>query len=205
MTEIILEVGMHNGKHTKGLLENYRGTLYGFEPVPELQPVLNEKYGDNDRVNIFPYAVGDEDLDSVSFNISKRDGIHDYGCSSLYEFNKKIHELWPGRRDFKKEKTVEVKCIRLDNFLSGLENKPSKINYFWCDAQGNDWKVLKGLGDYINIIEKGKVEAAFNVSLYDADNSFESIKRWLEERGFTTSGKPDTPHKECDIHFERKK
>ena len=205
MTEIIIEVGMHNGKHTRGLLEEYNGTFYGFEPVPELQPILNEKYGNNNRVNIFPYAVSDKDLDSVSFNISKLDGIHDYGCSSLHEFNKNIYELWPGRKDFAKGKTVKVKCVRLDNFLSDLEDKPSKINYFWCDAQGNDWKVLKGLGDYINIIEKGKVEAALNVSLYNTDNHKNDIKYWLEERGFTTFIKPDRVSKECDIYFEREK
>jgi hypothetical protein len=98
--------------------------------------------------------------------------------------------------------TVEVQTIRLDTFI--LENGIEKIDYLWVDAQGNDFKVLKSLGDKIDIVLKGKCEGAYTVDLYKTDeNRVEDIVSWLQSNKFSCNVIPDNVGKEADIHFSR--
>jgi FkbM family methyltransferase len=197
--KIIVEVGANQGKDTQRWLKDGNNIVYAFEPTPELILHLKEKFKDNDRFNLIPAAV-DIENSWKWFNIA---GNRDWGCSSLHEFNPNIEELWTDRPDFKVTDRCKVMTMRLDTFIENY--KIEKIDYLWVDAQGNDFLALQSLGKYISIVNEGKCEAAFTVDLYsNTDNNVDTIRLWLEERGFECRVSPDKQKKEADIHFKRK-
>ncbi|NDA03128.1 MAG: recombinase RecA [Burkholderiaceae bacterium] len=55
-----------------------------------------------------------------------------------------------------------------------------QIDYLHIDAQGNDFNVLKSLGDKISIVVEGNIEAADKVDLYKGiDNRADDIRNYL--------------------------
>ena len=107
---------------------------------------------------------------------------------------------------------IEVDVCRMDTFVQ--QNNISRIDYLHCDAQGNDFKVLKSFGDKINIIKKGRCEASHKVTLYEGvDNSAKSIINFLKANSFNIykiTGEygniiddlETSDEKEVDIYFE---
>jgi FkbM family methyltransferase len=193
----IIEVGANSGTDTINLAAD-GSTVYAFEPTHELiknnlRP-LSKQYP---NIKVIPFAV-DTTNNFTTFNIA---GQSDWGCSSLHKFNTDIHQLWPGRKDFKFTKSVNTFCIRLDSFLEMSNIK--EVDYLWIDAQGNDWNVLKSLGKQLDIVKEGKCEVSYTVSLYNTDNTIENVKPWLEKRGFIVKVNPDKKNKECDLHFKK--
>jgi FkbM family methyltransferase len=200
MKSVIVEVGANYGNDTAHFVGNKNNEVWAFEPTPELIDHLTERFKGDSNFHLIGKAVDIEETTKV-FNIA---GGGDWGCSSLYEFADDIHEKWEGRPDFQVTHTVEVQTIRLDTFV--VENKIDKIDYLWVDAQGNDFKVLKSLGDKIGIVVKGKCEGAYTVDLYKTEeNRVEDIVDWLKSKGFTCNVVPDNVGKEADIHFVSKK
>jgi hypothetical protein len=72
----------------------------------------------------------------------------------------------------------------MDTFVE--ENKINTIDYFHCDAQGNDLKILKSFGKKISIIKEGKVEVTLHSQLYkNATNNIYSVANFLISNKFT--------------------
>jgi FkbM family methyltransferase len=210
-----IEVGANSGQDSIKYLSDGDTFLYAFEPVPYL--------GDNlikllDGVGITSYklirnAVSDTN-GTATFHLSGTELAHNFACSSLYQFADDIHQKWGGRPDFVHTNTLEVQTSRLDTFIES--EGITEVDYLHIDAQGNDFTVLKSLGDKVGIVKAGKCEAANKVALYkDVDNSVYSIIEWLNSNGFKIKfinnhhGNPitidDLPNstEEVDINFER--
>ena len=199
MKSVIVEVGANYGNDTENFVNNTNNEVWAFEPTPELIEHLLKRFEGRDNFNLIGKAVDTEET-VRTFNIA---GSRDWGCSSLYEFAEDIHEKWEGRPDFQVTHTVEVETIRLDTFIN--QNKIQRIDYLWIDAQGNDFRVLKSLGDKIDIVVKGKCEGAYTVDLYKTqENRVEDIVAWLQSNGFVCNVVPDGVNKEADVHFVRK-
>ena len=195
----VIEVGANWGTDTENLATK-NTTVYAFEPTPQLIEHLKDKFKNNTNVHIIDLAV-DEEEGRAEFNIA---GTSDWGCSSLYNFTENIHEKWLGRPDFNFTETCIVDKVRLDNFIN--ENKIESVDYIWIDAQGNDFRVLKSLGDKISIVKEGKCEGSYTVDLYqNTNNNVNDICDWLCQRGFTCEIIPDNVSKEADVHFKRQK
>ena len=192
----IIEVGSNDGRDTLQFLSDANNNVFCFEPTIELQLVLHNKYKNFSNFHLVPAAI-DTENGFQWFNVA---GSADWGCSSLYEFAEGLEHTWPGRTDFHVTDRYKVMTIRLDTFLDN--NKINEVDYLWIDAQGNDFKVLKSLGDKINLVKDGRCEATYEHILYkNTDNSAFDIKTWLEERNFQcwfTGG----PH-EVDVHFRK--
>jgi FkbM family methyltransferase len=198
MKSIIVEVGANYGNDTAHFVNDKNNEVWAFEPTPELIEHLSNRFRGDKNFHLIGKAVDIEETTKV-FNIA---GGGDWGCSSLYEFADDIHEKWEGRPDFQVTHTVEVQTIRLDTFI--VENKIEKIDYLWVDAQGNDFKVLKSLGDKIDIVAKGKCEGAYTVDLYKTEeNRVEDIVAWLQSNSFSCNVVLDNVGKEADVHFSR--
>ena len=89
-----------------------------------------------------------------------------------------------------------------DNFIN--ENSIDSIDYLWVDAQGNDFKVIKSLGEKISIVKEGKCEGSYSVDLYvNTENNVNDIVEWLTGKGFKCKIVPDNVGKEADVHFRR--
>jgi hypothetical protein len=85
--------------------------------------------------------------------------------------------------------------------------KIEQIDYLHIDAQGNDFNVLKSLGDKLSIVVEGNIEAANNVDLYKGiDNKAEDIRQYLIDNGFEIVQEEanDYLSAEINIHFKRK-
>lgn len=210
---IVLEVGVSDGFDTERIYKNYRLPIYGFEPVPYLHSLLNEKFKNNKNIHIQQAAVDIEDGEK-DFYISNPKGkfqdgsnrtVHPYGCSSLYNFSDDIHEKWPGRPDFNAVEKIKVKTIRLETFLDE-NNFDGEIVFMHCDAQGNDVNVLMSLGKYLKKLQSGKIEVAGITELYkDTNNTVNNAKKFLLQNGFMiVNGNINNPKShEVDISFKR--
>lgn len=198
MKSVIVEVGANYGNDTANFVNDKNNEVWAFEPTPELIEHLENRFRGHNNFHLIGKAVDIEETTKI-FNIA---GGGDWGCSSLYEFAEDIHEKWEGRPDFQITHKVEVQTVRLDTFVT--VNSIEKIDYLWIDAQGNDFRVLKSLGDKIGIVVKGKCEGAYTVDLYKTEeNRVEDIVAWLQNNGFSCNVVPDNVGKEADIHFSR--
>jgi len=195
----VIEVGANEGQHTEGFIENY-DRVFCFEPIPQHYANLVRKYGHLENFYGIAAAI-DIDNGWKTFHLSE---YRDWGCSSLHQFKPDIHEHW-SREDFNFTRNIQhMMCMRLDWFMNyyGID----EVDYLHIDAQGNDLNVLKSLGNRIYSIKRGVCEAAGNVSLYDVDNTKETVAAWFDHFGklFTLDIQDDgADGNEVNIYFER--
>lgn len=183
MNKIFFDIGANEGNDFINIAKNEPQTnVYAFEPIPKLVEKLRHLTSHLKNVNIIESAVSDFNGKSI-INISPESIYGDYSCSSLLEFSEKSKTEWPGREDFKIIDNLEVNVLRLDSFL--IQNGITKIDYLKIDTQGHDLKVLKGLGDFISIVECGIMEAgAKDDILYNGQNTENESIAFLESNGF---------------------
>ena len=203
--KILFDVGANNGSYSLPKIEKNKDWIcFAFEPTPRLIVEMTSKsVSFADRYHIIPYAVSDFDGEA-DFYIS---GQADWGCSSLLNFNSNLKETWPGRTDFKVTETIKVKVITLKTFIEKMAHINIKqIDHYHCDVQGSDLKALRGLGDHINIITEGVVEAALKENiLYLNQNRAEDTESYLKEYNFLTSYHGnDKFGNETNIRFKKK-
>lgn len=182
---IAIDVGANNGKSLFPHLDkNDLLKCWAFEPTPHLIDILtteSKKYGE--RYHVEPYALSDFD-GSAKFNIQAHS---DWGCSSLNTFDDNIKETWPGLNEFYNDYSIDVKVYRFDTWYKEHNFKWDRIDFFHCDAQGSDLKVLQGMGDLIHMIRMGEIECARNdtVKLYKENHTLDDTVEFLTHKGFT--------------------
>ena len=197
--KIFFDVGAERGTDSLPIAKANPDILfYVFEPNPYMVEHLKKESAGLSNYIIIPKAVSN--YNGVSnFNINKYGPV---GVSSLLEYSSKARENWRGFALNVDEK-VEVEVISLDTFIE--ENNIKKIDFFHCDTQGSDLNVLKGLGNHINIIEEGQVEAAIRPeSLYVNQNTYQETFRFLVDKGFEiVEVKAEGGMRECNVHFKK--
>lgn len=201
----LFDVGANNGWWGKGeLASDPECRVFFFEPTPELVDKLTWEMAGNPRAIVVAKAVSDIP-GKAKFNIS---GQGDWGCSSLLDFKPKdvIEKVWPGRPDINKTAEIEVDCIRMDDYCR--ENNIDSIDFFHCDVQGMDLRVLQSMGDLIGIVKAGQIETATSTgsTIYsNQDATVDKCTEWLQSKGFTitsvTSNDPQT--NEVNMVFTR--
>jgi len=131
------DVGAEKGGFTEALLELGFSQAYIFEPLPSHQKKLADKFSST-PVRIFPCALDAEDR-QASFHVAcDEDGKElDY----FHSLNK-----IPAHGFFKHSKEIPVDCRSLDSLVKGGEI-PSDVGVLKIDTEGNDLKVLLGLGN----------------------------------------------------------
>ena len=207
--KIMFDVGANYGFSSIEFISKNRDYIcFAFEPTPKLaQHLRNEsaKKQINDRYYVVEKAVADYNGHST-FNIA---GQRDWGCSSLLEFSDNLNKTWPGRNDFKVTESITVEVITLSRYIEEMSPLPINIiNYFHCDTQGMDIKVLKGMGKYIELIQEGVIEVAANstVQLYKNQHTKFDAVQFLEKNNFkiTKEQKNDVYGNEFNLFFKRK-
>lgn len=196
--ETMFDIGANSGEvGIEFLNRGYR--VFAFEPTPELCDIIIKKTKDREYYYLIQAAVSDFN-GRAKFNIA---GQSDWGCSSLYEFSDHIEKTWPGRTDLKVTEERNVHVISLRDFI--INNNITEIDYYHCDIQGNDLKVLKSLGDTIRVIKKGAIEVSADIdtALYNGpDNTLEHAQWYLENMGFKVTHLHPQQN-EFNLHFER--
>ena len=198
MQKIIFDIGAHEGQDSISLARESSNTIvYAFEPVPALAKNIKDKTAELPNYNLIQKAVSDY-TGTTSFNIMN-DGTG--GQSSLLKFTEKVDIVWPsGVLKFTDEIPVDV--IRLEDFIK--DNNIKKIDNLHIDAQGSDLSVLKGMGDYISIVQEGVVEASNpDREYYEGQNNTEQTVQYLKGYGFkiTRVVPNDDRGNEVNIYF----
>jgi FkbM family methyltransferase len=178
--KVVFDVGANNGSSSVPLaIENPNYLVFAFEPTPEMIDVILSKIVGLDNYVIVPKAVSDYN-GIAEFNVA---GNWDWGCSSLLKFSKKSQTDWPGRTDFSVTYKLNVDVIRLDTFIE--ENNIINIDHLHIDTQGSDLNVMKGLGQYLNIVSEGTMEAGTSDDiLYEGQNKLNDCIKFLLLNGF---------------------
>lgn len=199
---IIFDIGANDGSSTIDFAKaNTNNIVYAFEPNPELCNLIKEKTADLPNYILTPCAVSDFN-GTAKFNITKR---HGQGCSSLFDYSDNINVIWHGlEHRFKITKVINVKVTTIERFVE--EWDIPIIDYFHCDAQGADLKVLKSFGKYLSLLQKGVVETSRlpQTSTYKIDNTFDSLKKFLMENNFEiTNINSDRRKNELNVYFRK--
>lgn len=178
-----IDVGANEGKDALHFARHEPQTLViAFEPVPELADRIRNQSTHLKNLIVVQSAVSDYEGTSI-LNISPESQYGDYSCSSLLSFSEKSKTDWPGRQDFEVIKQISVDVIKLDSFI--ISNDITHIDYLKIDTQGNDLKVLKGLGNLLSIVREGNLEAGNKEDiLYSGQNTKNESIAFLQENGF---------------------
>lgn len=203
MTFVLFDVGANWGSDSLDVTrDNPDYVTYAFEPTPELQQHLSDTSSPfNDRYHVYGYAVSDFDGEA-SFNIAAHD---DWGVSSLLEFAPDIKRTWGDRPDLYVDRVETVPVTRLDTWFKRFKPPIEQIDFFHCDTQGSDLKVLAGMGDYLSLIYEGVIECPQSdaVRLYEGQHSQQEAYEFLESRGFYVF-KTEQQQNEVNLFFRRR-
>lgn len=181
--KIVVEIGANNGDDTAKLLAVHNpDKLYAAEPDPFLFAKLVQRFKDDPRVTLWPFAV--DTTDAVKeFHIMD----HERGINSLYPLHPNLLQTalkkhWQYQRGMTGK--IVVHTINFAKLLElyGIDH----IDYLWTDCQGNDLLALKSLGNWIQNVRSGRCEVTYQVPVYitEVDNTFASMSTFLTAAGF---------------------
>lgn len=194
----IIEIGANDGSDTSRFSD--KSNVWCFEPNPHHAKLLRSKFKNSKNVKIIEMAVSDFN-GNRHFNISL-----DGNSSSLND----LTDFAIRKTKIKYVDEVNVDVVRMDTFLTN--NNIKHIDYFHCDAQGDDFKILKSFGDKISMIQKGKIEVSLKDELYlNTSNNVDEVIQFLTENNFEiinwreiNKNKIDTYRYDCNVIFCQK-
>jgi FkbM family methyltransferase len=206
MTYILFDIGANWGDDSLSRTQSDQNIItWAFEPTPEMVVHLNEKSKTySDRYHVIPVALSDFN-GIAQFNVA---GQENWGCSSLNTFSDNLNQTWPGREDFKVTHKIQVQVLRFDTWYQLNKINIDKIDYFHCDTQGTDLKVLQGMGDLVHLIKEGVVECARDndVKLYKENHTIQEMVDFLISKGFEITGilSNDMWANEVNVYFKKR-
>lgn len=157
--DCVLDIGANIGHHTliMSLCVGNSGSVYAFEPIPDIRNQLLKSVSINDfkNITVFPYALGDvEKVDYISINESNVGGSSIVPAKSM-GVTKKI--------------PIEVK--KLDN-VTDLTGKV--VSFIKIDVEGYEFNVLKGA---VNLLKKDlpTILIEFSPLYYKMNNSNDAV------------------------------
>ena len=181
--------------------------VYVIEPVPQRFEALSnsERIKNSSLFHLFDnYVVGTEEGSAVLNLVD-----HAPELASLHNFSEEIFHSWPSRaKDWRFTGSKNVEKIRLDNFID--RHGISKVDYLRIDGcQGNNFDVLKSLGNKINMVQAGTCRSNWLTSIYDCpeDEHALNIAKFLNDNDFMVELQADgnpIPHEYSGINAPRK-
>lgn len=225
MSYILFDVGANQGQDSLNRTrDDVNVTTYAFEPIPEFVERLNTARNNGytweyyrrsehpgtpyaDRYHLYACALSDYNGTST-FHIADNNPLGDWGASSLYPFVDHVAQTWPGRTDLKTTRTITVQVSRFDTWYQNNNLSLDRIDYFHCDTQGSDLRVLKGMNSYIDLIQQGVVECARDqrAKLYAENHTVEEMQDFLSDHGFKIIDRKanDPYNNEFNLYFAKK-
>jgi FkbM family methyltransferase len=141
--------------------------IYCFEPNPNIYKTIK-----NNKFNTYDIALSDRE-ESLLFNITNTNDNENSGISSLKR--NKTHGV------IIKEKVI-VKTTTLKKFM--LKNNIKIIDFLKIDAEGNDYEVIKGIGDKIENVKIIQVETA-RKKIFEGEKIFDELNRYMYNSKFS--------------------
>lgn len=173
---IIVEAGACEGLDTDFFLNHVtEGTVYSFEPIPDLFEKTKQRVENYSNVVLFQQALSDTDGTKQMF-VSDRFG-DSWGSSSL--LSPKEHLNIHTEITFKKE--INVDSITLKRWYENTS--VDIIDLIWLDLQGMEPVVLKSSVDVLHKTRYLYTEVSF-VENYEGLVLYPEYKSFLEDNGF---------------------
>jgi FkbM family methyltransferase len=199
---IVLDVGSFSFGEIAGALDRSKEKIielcradeleiYSIEPHPEFFAKLQTETKGVPNIHLFDIALSD---------YCGRNSVYlsNGGYTSLNRYLNK-HPRW-GRRE--EGESHEVDVITLEKFIE--DNHIPYISRLHIDAQGEDFRILKGLGRFCDIVQMGRVEVIV-IPLYENHSKPEEMEAWLIEKGFEIEKGPfDYKNRFQDWRFRRR-
>ncbi len=173
----VIDVGAHKGQFSLLALEIFPSArVYSFEPQTKPREHFQRVLGSEERVRLFPAAIGPNDT-SMPMNISASDD-----SSSLLPISEQQILIFPGTGAVDSE---SVRVAPLHRFLSEKEIiRPALLK---IDVQGFEREVLEGCESLLSLFDLIYVECSF-VELYAGQALASEVFEWLLGRKFSFVG-----------------
>ncbi|MEM1448167.1 MAG: FkbM family methyltransferase [Planctomycetota bacterium] len=140
---LFLDIGANVGSFARMVRDerpDVRGIL--FEPVAEYRAVCEERFADDDHIEVVPVAIGDEDATRTIYKAA-----HNPGANSL------VTEIMFDRSPtsfVRPETVIEEEEITLRNASNWLRERGIEhVDVVKSDTEGYDYAVLDGLRPWI--------------------------------------------------------
>lgn len=189
---IIIEAGAHIGRDTlKMSLLWPEGTIYAFEPVPELYVQLVERTKEKKNVHCYATALSDHSGTALMYVSS---GASTAASSLLepYEYKKDRPNVFFHE--------IEVATITLDEWAKAHTVK--SVDFLWLDMQGAELKVLKASPLIVATVNAMLVEVSLTERFKSNPLSTEMID-WAQAHGFKAVQQDIPKHTKMNIFFVR--
>lgn len=176
--DCVVDVGANHGQYAMTLRRDvgFAGTIFSFEPNPDVFAALAHRAARDPRWHVFNMALSSFD-GTADFNIM---AAHQF--SSLEQPNHARDPIFAERASI--ARTVQMQCRRLDSLLPELRAAhPFSTPFLKMDTQGHDLSVCEGAGAML--AEMAGVQTELGVrAIYDGAPDYRHMVAWLEARGF---------------------
>jgi FkbM family methyltransferase len=170
----VLDIGANEGQYSINLRKaGFRGRIISFEPLNAAFQSLSGHSSADKNWQVYNFALGDKNSIS-SIHVSSHSP-----SSSILPMTRLHTEAAPGS-EYVKEETIEIK--KLDSIYSTLEVEDDRV-FIKVDTQGYEKKVLDGAISTLPRITGIQLELSAAL-LYEGEETYYSICRFIEERGF---------------------
>lgn len=173
----IIEIGAFTGHDTIRMAEAFpTGTIYAFEPVPELYTALKEKTAIYTNIKTYPYAVSNADGTTELYLAQKNSGKITQ-ASSLQKPKERLKHspiVFPTK--------ITVSTTTLVTWC--YEQNIPTIDLLWLDTQGHEMTILKASQPILPHIRTIYTEVGFTEA-YEGQAEASLVVKWLANAGFT--------------------
>lgn len=179
---VIVEAGAFDGRDSVTLVEFFpKGTLYTFEPVPELYKKVLDKVQGNPRIHTYPLALSDKTA-KATFHLSVNNS--DPGCVSASSSLLAPKEHLDKAPYVQFPNAIEVDTITIDEWATNTG--VPHIDFFWLDMQGYELNTLKA-----SQVAKNSLVIWTEIEFceaYKGQYLFKDILAWMTENDFELVG-----------------
>ena len=171
---ILIDIGANKGDFAFKFLNTFQKTFL-IEPNPKLIKSLEKRFIDNKNYKIFNCGI------DIKNAIKKFYITSDTG-STLSSIKKQKETL---KKTLKKTNITSVKNIKFYRLDFFLKNKIKKNDYIFLkiDTQGNDFEVLKSLGNKLKHIKYIQIEMSI-IPLYIKQENHWKIFHFMKKNNF---------------------
>ncbi len=188
----IVEAGAHIGRDTlKMSLLWPEGTIYAFEPVPDLFAQLVERTKDRSNIHYFNLALSNK-TGTASLHVSSGASTAVSSLLEPYEYRQERPNVLFN--------TIEVPTITLDEWAK-KQGVPA-IDFLWLDMQGAELTVLQA-APHIRATVKAMLIEASLTERFRGNPLYNEIRAWAEEQGFKAIQQDMPKHNKINIFFCR--
>lgn len=188
---VILEAGASQAQDTSWMAETWQnGIIHAFEPTPVNFDYVYKAAQIYPNIKCYTYAL-DSECGVKSFYQDGDEDKGNQGANSLL-----LHNLLQKSSN----PPIEVECITIDKWA--VKMNVDHIDFMWLDIEGNELNALKGSENILPTVKAIFTEVSFQ-EFWHGSVEYNTLKSWLEDRGFKEIWKDITPNWNGNVLFVR--